>query len=267
MRIIIGEYKANAKSDAMKRHPNSPPIRGDVMEIKHSNWFAAGLETQRALLSLSDGAFRLYFYICLNASRKTGTFSISYADLAHTLERSRRSISSHFDELRHRGVCIIRPAVNQHHSTEIEIADEFWPYTKENTGNRSSKGEADLAQVKSFLSARSCIQCAFSTADRTFAAGLLNGDVTLDQIERAIALGCCRRYISLLNGTASDPIFSLLYFRDVIDEVRDPGLPAGYWSYIMPELEHLERKWQAKQSLVANAEDAPAGGPKIKETR
>jgi hypothetical protein len=81
-------------------------------------------------------------------------------------------------------------------------------------------------------------------------------------MERAIALGCCRRYISLLNGTASDPIFSLLYFRDLIEEVRDPGLPAGYWSYIMPELEHLERKWQVKQAMVANAEVAPATGPK-----
>jgi hypothetical protein len=58
----------------------------------------------------------------------------------------------------------------------------------------------------------------------------------------AIALGCCRRYTSLLNGTASDPIFSLSYFRDVIEEVRNPELPAGYWSYIMPELVQLDQK-------------------------
>jgi hypothetical protein len=53
----------------------------------------------------------------------------------------------------------------------------------------------------------------------------------------------------------------------LIEEVRDPGLPAGYWSYIMPELEHLEKKWCAKQSQVADAEIAPAGGPKSEETR
>jgi hypothetical protein len=192
---------------------------------------------------------------------------MSFADLAHTLERSRRSISSHFDELRHQGVCIIQPAAKQHQCTEIEIADEFWPYTKADTRSQPSKGEENLVQIKSFLSARSCVQCAFSAADQKFAAGLLASDVTLDQIERAIALGCCRRYISLLNGTASDPIFSLLYFRDVIEEVRDPELPAGYWSYIMPELEHLERKWHAKQFLVADADVAPAAGPKKEETR
>jgi hypothetical protein len=39
------------------------------MEIKHSNWFAAGPEIQRALLSLSDGAFRLYFYLLAQIER------------------------------------------------------------------------------------------------------------------------------------------------------------------------------------------------------
>lgn len=237
------------------------------MEIKHSNWFAAGPEVQRALLSLSDGAFRLYFYLCLNASRRTGTISMCYADLAHTLERSRRSISSHFDELRHLGVCVIQPAVNQHHCTEIEITDEFWPYTKENTGAQPSKGEEYVAQIKSFLSDRACVQCPFTAADQKFAAKLHASEVTLEQIERAIALGCCLRYVSLLNGTASDPIFSLLYFRDVIDEVRDPDLPAGYWSYIMPELEHLEKKWLARRKPAADAEVASAAGPNCQETR
>jgi hypothetical protein len=192
---------------------------------------------------------------------------MSYADLARTLERSRRSISSHFDELQSRGVCIIQPAVNQHHSTEIEIADEFWPYTKTNTGSRPSKGEDCIKQITSFLKARLCVQCAFTAADQKFAAKLAASDVAPDQIERAIALGCCRRYISLLNGTASDPIFSLSYFRDVIDEVLDPELPAGYWSYIMLELKILERKRQEKQLLVAGAEVAPAGGQKNKKTR
>jgi hypothetical protein len=48
-------------------------------------------------------------------------------------------------------------------------------------------------------------------------------------------------YVSLLNGTASDPIFSFLYFRDIIEEVQDPDLPTGYWSYIAPQLERLEK--------------------------
>jgi hypothetical protein len=70
-----------------------------------------------------------------------------------------------------------------------------------------------------------------------------------------------------LNGTVNDPIFSFLYFRDLMEEVRDPDLPTGYWAYIMPELIHLEKKWQTKQSLDAAAEIASAGGPNCKETR
>lgn len=89
----------------------------------------------------------------------------------------------------------------------------------------------------------------------------------LERIERAIALGCCRKYVSLLNGTDSDTIFSFAYFRDVIDEVCDSEVPTGYWNYVMPELEHLEKKWIARSNPAADAEDASAAGPKNKETR
>jgi hypothetical protein len=98
------------------------------METKHSNWFAGGPEVQRALLLLADGALRLYLHICLSASRKSGQISLSYQDLAQTLGRSRRSIASHFDELRRLGICHMQPAVNQHRCTEIEVCDDFWPY-------------------------------------------------------------------------------------------------------------------------------------------
>jgi hypothetical protein len=44
---------------------NSSPLR-----LKNGrNWFAAGVEVQRALELLSDGAFKVFVYICLNAER------------------------------------------------------------------------------------------------------------------------------------------------------------------------------------------------------
>ncbi len=46
-----------------------------------------------------------------------------------------------------------------------------------------------------------------------------------------------------------------------------PETPSGYWNYIMPELEHLERKWIEVRDKAADAELAPAGSPKTKETR
>jgi biotin operon repressor len=234
------------------------------MEIKHSNWFAAGPEVQRALLSLSDGGFRLYFHICLNASRKTGRISMSY--LAHTLGRSRRTITSHFDELRRKGICHIHPAVNQHNYTQIEVCDEFWPYTKTHGGIQPSEREEYLAHIKTFLSKRGCVRATFTAADENIAGDLLTRQVPLERIERAIALGCCRKYVSLLNGTDRGAIFSFAYFRDLIEEVRDSETPSGYWDYVMPELERLEKKWLASNE-AAHADLASAGGPKNQETR
>jgi hypothetical protein len=62
-------------------------------------------------------------------------------------------------------------------------------------------------------------------------------DVSLEQIQRAIALGCYRKYVSLLNGSDNEPINSLAYFRELIEEAEDTETPAGYWSYVMRELD------------------------------
>ena len=105
------------------------------MRIKQTAWFAAGPEVRKALLILSDGGFRLYFYLCLNASRATGRTRVSYAELALDLARSRRSIASYFDELRAKQICVASCARNQHSRTEVEICDDFWPYTKEGCGD------------------------------------------------------------------------------------------------------------------------------------
>jgi hypothetical protein len=232
------------------------------MEVKHSNWFAAGAEVQRALMLLSDGAFRLYVYICLNASRKSGRISVSYTTMAKTIGRSRRSVVSHFDELRRQGICHISPAVNQHHCTEIEVCEEFWPYTKTDRDIQLSETGQYIASIRSFLLKRACVFSSFSAADEKFSRDLLAREMPLERIERAIALGCCRKYVSLLNGTDSNTIFTFAYFRDVIEEVCDPEIPAGYWDYVMPELLHLEKKWAEKRNEVAGVKAASAVGPK-----
>lgn len=237
------------------------------MEIKQSNWFAAGPEVQQALLLLTDGAFRLYFYICLNASRRTGRMYVSYNELALSIGRSRRSIGSHLEELQRSEICRITPAANQHHRTEIEVCDAYWPYTKSAPGGEPSAYSQYLHRIRNILAIRVCVQTSASGADEKLAGDLFARHVPIEQIERAIALGCCRKYVSLLNGTSSGLIFSFSYFRDLIDEVGDPEVPGGYWSYVMPELEHLEKKWIAQSKQAADAKTAPAAGPENLETR
>jgi len=206
---------------------------------------------------LSDGAFRLYFYLCFTANRSTGLLSVNYLDLAAALGRSRRSIASYAEELRKEGVCRIHPAVNQHQRSEIEICDDFWPYTRTATSGESSESRGLLTQVQALLSERACIRCKFTAADRAFAAQLAARAVPSEQIERAIALGCSRKYVSLLNGTDNGLILSFCYFRDLIDEAGDQGTPAGYWDYLMPQLKRLEAQWIAKEKS-ADANNASA---------
>ena len=105
---------------------NEPPPR-----LKHpSGWFAAGREVARALALLSDGAFRMYIHLCLNADRRTGRLSADHGRLANALRKSRRLVVTYLDELRRHGVCSIQAAVNQHLGGEIEICEAFWPYEK-----------------------------------------------------------------------------------------------------------------------------------------
>ena len=102
------------------------------LALKHSTgWFAAGREMEQALALLSDGAFKLYVYVCLHAERSSGRLRFRHSELAHSLGRSPRSITSYLNELRRQGVCQVQAAANQHQRGSIEIADRFWPYHKQ----------------------------------------------------------------------------------------------------------------------------------------
>jgi hypothetical protein len=222
------------------------------MRIKQPGWLAAGREVLKALRILTDAGFRQYFYLCSNASRNTGRISISYVELAEILQRSRRSIVSHFDELREKHVCIITPGANQHCRTEVEICDEFWPYAKEGGDVVPSEWSAFCAGIRSLLSKRACIQCAFTLADERFAAELFSHRVSLHEVEQAVALACCRKYAGLLNGTDNERIRRFSYFRETLEEVRDPDahpIQANQLEQRILTAEYYEEKWLASRRV------------------
>jgi hypothetical protein len=227
------------------------------MKVKHSNWFAAGQEVDRASIILSDGAFKVYIYLCRNADRNTGSRMISNLDLARAVAKSRRSIVTYLKELEQHRVCKIDPAVNQYSNNRIEICDEFWPYTKTENVLKPSDTEAYVKQIRALLAARPCVKCAFSVADQKFAADLLARQVSVEQIERAIALGCMRKYVSWLNGADSGPIASLAYFRDLIEEVGESEMPDKHWALQKLMQLKYENLWIARRD-TAGANIAPA---------
>jgi hypothetical protein len=97
---------------------------------KASGWFAAGDSFRCALTALSDGAFKLFAYICLEADRRTGRLLITQTELAQALGKSRRIIGAYVAELQAQGVCCVRAGRNQFARTVFEVSDAYWPYER-----------------------------------------------------------------------------------------------------------------------------------------
>lgn len=248
------------------------------MKLKDlTGWFAAGPRMLQALLLLSDGAFKLFAYLSLIADRSSGRVQVTQLELARALGKSRNSISSYLEEITHQGICLIKPSPNQHQPGEIEIADAFWPYHKvagnkpslspdadglldlENGASRGSSNstagpmprpatEAEfIEQVRTCLLQYSIFCSSFGTADRKLAADLFRNGISFDQLERALLLGLTRKYISSLNSTASNPLYSLSYFIPVLDELVEITVSDQYWDYLRHRLRELDGAWRDRR--------------------
>jgi len=230
-----------------------PPPR-----LKHpSGWFAAGREVARALLLLSDGAFKLYIHLCLNADRRTGRLSAEYGHLAEASHKSCRSVVTYLEELRRHGVCSIQAAVNQHLGGQIEICDAFWPYEKVRLSTKSDTLAGYIEQTRRLLGTRRCIGSAFTPADERLAAALFERKVPIEEIEHAVLLGCARKYVALINHQSRDSIVSFSYFQNLIEEVRELKMPAEYWRHLQMRVDRLEQQW-AQMKAAAVARGAPS---------
>jgi hypothetical protein len=203
-----------------------------------TGWFAAGWSFVEAMTTLSDAAFKLFAWLCLNADRHTGQIRITVAEMAQALGKSECEIEAASDELVERGVC--RRGVDL--ELELEIADGYWPYEKQPS---PSGPQEYVAQIRKLLSEPACVRCRFTAADEKMARDLYQRGVSLAQVAHAIWLGCARKYTTLLsNQTAPMPIASLKYFAAVIDEVAAQSNTSDtYWSYIRRKAAALEQEW------------------------
>lgn len=199
-------------------------------------WFAAGWSFAEAMTTLSDAGFKLFAWLCLNADRHTGRIRITVAEMAQGIGKSENEVQSAGDELVERGVCRRGP------HREIEIADYYWPYEKQ----KYEPGPEDyVAQVRQLLAEPACVRCRFSAADEKLARDLYQRGVSLAQVERAIWLGCLRKYATLLaNQAPAMAIGSLRYFTAVIDEIVTlPNTSDTYWGYVRRKAKGLEQEW------------------------
>ena len=197
--------------------------------------------------------------MCLHAERSSGRLRFRHSELARSLSKSPRSITSYLKELQHQGVCQVQAATNQHQRGSIEIADRFWPYHKRlsetplsslDSSNGFGGQSRYIERIRQLFVSRACVQGTFSAADEKLAVELYQRHVPLERIERAYLLGCTRKYVALLNHPSVPLIFSLHYFSALLSEVEELKVSADYWSYLSHKLGRLEQSWQRDSPAV-----------------
>lgn len=235
-----------------------PDHRDRALGLKESSgWFAAGSSFRRALPLLSDGAFKMFAYICLEADRRTGRYAAVQTELAAALRKSRRIVGKYIRELECKGVCNIRNGKNQYAHTCFEIRDEYWPYTRMTDGTPRN---AYVDSIKNSFISLGCTTGKFTSRDAQIADQFQRRHIPLELIQDALLMGACRKLISLLNGNSAEPIASLAYFEGLIAELRERPIPTDYQKYLQTKVEQLRIAWaKASADLLKKRERSEYG--------
>jgi hypothetical protein len=202
-----------------------------------AGWFAAGRETEAALRLLSDGAFRLFLWICLKADRSSGSMPLDPQGFARLLGRTAGNILENIDELVRLEVCRVL-------AERIIVQDRFWPY------ERTLAIDADrsfVAAIKRAFLSHECVVSVFTSADEKIARGWEHQGISITTIERAILLGVARKYTALLNHGGGTAITSLEYFAGVIPEVSRAPVSDEYWGYVARKTKMLEAEYRKQR--------------------
>lgn len=249
-------------------------MKPSAMDVNHRlrlkqsrGWFAAGDSFSRAMICLSDGAFKLFALLCLRADRHTACVQASQTELARAIGKSRRAMGSYVAEMERKQVCRIKPGPNQHTRTSFEISEEYWPYVRVKACQPRPESKATqpnelkehpqpiaadpgsgtshsyVASVRASFLAIGCGSRRFSASDERMASQLEKRGVPLDVVEDALVLGSVRKYVSWLNGSHSPPVGSFKYFEGLIQEVQQQPWPAGYREYLRSKHRQFARRW------------------------
>jgi len=181
-------------------------------------WFAAGREVAQAMRLLSDGAFKLYLHLVLaggTAEPHTGRVVLKAAEWTQALGKDPAWVEACLGELYRNQVC----------GGGVEICDRFWPYEKQAGGVAVAPESEFVRQVRAAFLKPACVRPVFTAADEKLALNLYQREASMEQVSRAIWLGCARKYVAMLNGQPRQPITSLAYFASLIEESGNPRFP------------------------------------------
>jgi hypothetical protein len=220
-------------------------------------WFAAGDSFRRALNMLSDGAFKLFAFLCLEADRRSGRHQATQKQLAAALRKSKRIIGSYVTELQQKEICNVHPGKNQFASTVYEISDSYWPYHRSGSCQELLEQKSYVESVRECFLALGCTSGKFGAAETETAREMQRRSIPLAVIQDAMLLGASRKYNSWLNGEALEQIRSVAYFEPVIAEIQENPLPPGYSAYLRKKVRQLAGHWREP---VKSRQTASKGG-------
>jgi hypothetical protein len=234
------------------------PPNNERLSLKEpTGWFAAGQSFRKALALLSDGAFKLYVYLCLEADRRTGRVQATHKGLAMALGKSKRVIGTYVAELEAEGICIVKAGKNQFEGTTLEISNDFWPYHRTANCSESPEQEVYVESVRECFLALGCGSGKFGAAETTATRNMQKRGIPLAVITEAMLMGACRKYGSWFEGQALEPIRSLAYFEPLIAEIQEKPFPPGYSGYLRKKVKQLATAWNES---VKSGKPANVGG-------
>ncbi len=240
-----------------------------------TGWFAAGGSFRKALALLSDGPFRLFAYLCLEADRPSGRFRATQKELAAALGKSKRAVGAHVGELETKGFCRVIAGKNQFAKTTFEICDEYWPYSRSSSVVTSPEQDTYVESVRDLFLSLGCGSGKFGAAEAAVARGLQKRGIPLAVIEESMLMGACRKYTSWFEGRALEPIQGLSYFEPLIAEIQEKPFPPGYSAYLRMKVRQFAEHWGrsakpgktlqgGRPKLDGNILSEATGGPQSK---
>ena len=247
-------------------NPSLPLMNERLSLKKTTGWFPAGDSFRKALTLLSDGAFRLFAYLCLEADRRTGRFQATHKELALALGKSKRAMGSYVEELEAKGICCVSSGKNQFAHTTFEISDSYWPYHRLNNRPESPEQKAYVESVRACFLSLGCGSGKFGAAEVSDARDMQRRGIPLAVIEEAMLLGACRKYSTWFEGRIAEPIQSLRYFDPLIVEIQQKPLPPGYSQYLREKIKQFGALWGETVKSGAQARRGEGDRPILRET-
>jgi hypothetical protein len=113
-----------------------------------------------------------------------------------------------------------------------------------NSGSDEEASNGYVDAVRNLFLGLGCTSGRFGPPEVSQAHHLEKRAISLQELEDAMIVGACRKYVSWLSNGPSDPIATLHYFEPLIEEIRERPFPPGYRDYLRMEVKKLAEQWK-----------------------